>query len=105
MLDNEYWICERIHKLREESGLSVNALANKAGVSQSYVRDIELNKATNPSILVLDSLCWAMGISLQEFFNDKIKFDDLSDLINIEIQKMNKNQKELLLKFLRSMNS
>ena len=32
----------RIKELRIKSGLTVNGLANKAGISQSYLRDIEL---------------------------------------------------------------
>ena len=40
---------ERIKELREKRGLTVNKLANLAGISQSYLRDVELGNK-NPTV-------------------------------------------------------
>ena len=62
-------ISKRIIQLRESQGFSTNKLANKAGISQSYLREIELEKK-NPTIEVLSYICDALKISLKEFFSD-----------------------------------
>ena len=42
----------RIRQLREAKHYTVNGLANRAGVSQSYLRDLELNNK-NPTVETL----------------------------------------------------
>ena len=61
-------IGKRIYELREQRQLTTNKLANLAGVSQSYLREIELEKK-NPTVEVLSYICDALHISLREFFN------------------------------------
>lgn len=41
-------IGKRISNLRTSKGYSVNYLANQAGVSQSYLREIEMGHYENP---------------------------------------------------------
>ena len=45
---------------------SVNKLATLSGISQSYLRDIELGNK-NPTIEILSYICEALNISLREF--------------------------------------
>ncbi|MBQ9899333.1 MAG: helix-turn-helix transcriptional regulator [Ruminococcus sp.] len=59
----------RIKELREMRGITVNKLANLAGLSQSYLREIELGNK-NPTVESLSYFCDALGVSLAEFFND-----------------------------------
>ena len=59
----------RIKQLREMKGYSINKLANNAGVSQSYLRDIELG-SKNPTVAFISLLCDQLEISLKDFFND-----------------------------------
>ena len=49
-------IGERIAYFRKERKYSVNGLAMRSGVSQSYVRELELGHYENPTIEVLESL-------------------------------------------------
>ena len=37
-------VADRIKYFRQKNGITVNKLANMAGISQSYLRDIELGK-------------------------------------------------------------
>ena len=62
-------IAARIRFFREQKGYTVNKLANLAGVSQSYLRSIELGDK-NPTVETLSTLCWALDISLRDFFDD-----------------------------------
>lgn len=59
----------RIIELRERKNISTNKLANLAGISQSYLRDIEMNKK-NPTVEMLSYICFALNISMQEFFSE-----------------------------------
>lgn len=65
-------IGQRIKELKEKKNMTTNALANKAGVSQSYLRDVELGKK-NPTVEMLSYICDALGISLYNFFTDDIQ--------------------------------
>lgn len=65
-------IGQRIKELKEKKHMTTNALANKAGVSQSYLRDVELGKK-NPTVEMLSYICDALGISLYNFFTDDIQ--------------------------------
>ena len=60
-------ISKRIIELREQQKISTNKLANKAGISQSYLREIELG-LKNPTVEVLSYICYALNISLEKFF-------------------------------------
>ena len=74
---------ERIKELREKRGLTVNKLANLAGISQSYLRDVELGNK-NPTVETLSYFCDALEISLKEFFseNDSVVNPFLMSAIN-----------------------
>ena len=62
-------IGEKITYYRKKKNYSVNKLANLAGISQSYLRDIELGNK-NPTIEFLSYICEALNISLKDFFDD-----------------------------------
>src|SRR5690606_10678174 len=55
---------ERIQKLREMQGLSLAALARKAGVSTSYLWEVENGKRINLTGAVLERLADALGCSV-----------------------------------------
>lgn len=90
-------VSNRIRELRESKGLTVNGLANLAGISQSYLRDIELGNK-KPTVEYLEYICEALKISLVTFFD--LSNDD-SELIAI-ISRLNQKQKEKLALFLNS---
>lgn len=63
-------IGKRIVELREMLGFSTNKLASKAGISQSYLREIEMGKR-NPTVEVLSYICDALKISVGTFFQEQ----------------------------------
>ncbi len=60
-------IGSRITELRKAKGISTNKLANLAGVSQSYLREVELGKK-NPTVETLSYICFGLDTTLQAFF-------------------------------------
>lgn len=60
-------VAKRITQLRTAKEITVNRLANLAGLSQGFVRQIELGKQ-NPTVESLSLICEALNISLSDFF-------------------------------------
>ena len=91
-------IGERLAFFRAGKGYSVNKLANLSGVSQSYLREIELGNK-NPTVEFLTVLCDTLGISLKEFFDDQP-----TDPLISKIYQLTPQQRKALGDFLDSMN-
>ena len=89
---------KRLLELRNKSWLTQNGLAEKAGVSQTHLRRVELGQA-DITVGHLQLLCDAMGITLQEFFNVEAGKDELS----IALSKLTPKQKKLLIAFIESL--
>ena len=90
-------VSKRIKELRTHKGLTVNGLANLAGISQSYLREIELGNK-KPTVEYLEYICDALKISLPAFFSIASENDELLDAIAL----LNKKQKERLTAFIKS---
>ena len=88
---------ERLVELRNRCWLTQNGLAERAGVSQTHLRRVELGQA-DITVGHLQLLCDAMDISLQEFFNVKAERDELS----VALSKLSPKQKKLLIAFIES---
>lgn len=89
-------IGERIKELRLKTGYSQNALAEKAGVSQTHLRRIELGQA-DVTVGYLQLICDALGISISDFF-----FSSEEDELTRSISHLTPKQKSLLNEFLKS---
>lgn len=89
---------KRIVVLRERCGLTQNGLAERAGVSQTHLRRVELGQA-DITVGHLQLLCDAMGISIQEFFKEETNADEVA----VAFSKLSPKQKKLLLTFLESL--
>ncbi len=95
---------KRIVELREEKGLSTNKLSNLAGVSQSYVREIEMGNK-NPTVEILYYICEVLDINLKDFFDYEdepdaellIYFNDLRK----EVERLDKDKRVALLEFIK----
>lgn len=62
-------IIEKLNKLRLERNMSVYRLAELSGINQSTLANT-FSRGTIPSIVRLDMICKAMGITLAQFFNE-----------------------------------
>ena len=91
-------VSKRIITLRERCGLTQNSLAERAGVSQTHLRRVELGQA-DITVGHLQLLCDAMGISLNDFFSEDVD----SDEIGAAVSKLSQIQKMRLVDFLKSL--
>ena len=62
---------ERVRELRRAKGLSQEELAFKANVHRTYLGSIERGER-NPSLKNINAIARALGVSLSEFFSDKV---------------------------------
>lgn len=91
-------VSKRLITLREQCGFTQNGLAERAGVSQTHLRRVELGEA-DITVGHLQLLCDAMSVSLQEFFNEGSDSDEISTALS----KLSPKQKTLLLSFINSL--
>ena len=91
-------VSKRIISLRQRCGLTQNGLAERAGVSQTHLRRVELGQA-DITIGHLQLLCDAMSITLEEFFKEENNSDEMSAAFS----RLSPKQKTLLISFLESL--
>ena len=89
---------KRLISLRERAGYTQNGLAERAGVSQTHLRRVELGQA-DITVGHLQLLCDAMSISLKEFFEEETEADEIATAF----AKLTPKQQTLLLTFLESL--
>ena len=93
---------KRITELRNAAGLTTNRLANLCGLSQSFIRSVELGEK-GITVESLSLICETLKISLKDFFDvpeesTVLDQDQLANLIN----RLNDRQRDALAAFLRT---
>ncbi len=89
---------KRLAHLRKQYNYTQNALAERAGVSQTHLRRVELGQA-DITVSHLQLLCDAMNITLKEFFDDGTGENDLARAVS----KLSPKQQKLLIEFIDSL--
>jgi len=59
-------MCEMIASERERLGLSLQAVADRAGITKSHMWELENGRAVNPTIATVNGLAKALGIPFVE---------------------------------------
>lgn len=90
---------ERIKYFREQRNITVNKLANLSGVSQSYLREIELG-LKQPTVEYLEYICFGLKISLQEFFTKKDM--EINPFLLSSIEKLTQEEQIKLAEFINA---
>lgn len=86
---------DKIRRLRENAGMTQNALANRAGVSPTYIYQLEQG-LKSPTVEYLGYICDGLGVTLADFFR-KTRADEYS------LKNLNEQQKALFDSFLKSL--
>ena len=85
----------RVKYFREKRNLTKNALATAAGVSPTYIYQIEEGLKC-PTVEYLGHICWGLGITLCEFFTEEKELKE-------RVAYLTPEQKKLLNAFLNSL--
>lgn len=97
-------IAQRLKFFRERKNFTTNKLANLSGISQSFLRDIELSKK-KPTVETLRILCDTLGISLRDFFDEETVKSITDDPLIQEIYRLTPQQRSKLAEFLKLINT
>ena len=89
----------RIRQLREAQGWTTNFLATRCGVSQSFLRSVELGEK-GISVEYLALICDALNISLKEFFDVPTDLDTPDEILHRRVQSLTPQQRAALAAFL-----
>ena len=89
---------KRIAELRDKAGYTQNGLAERAGVSQSHLRKVELG-TSGITVDHLELICDTLGVTLKEFFD----VGDESDEFSMAVATLTPKQKMRLLEFIKSL--
>lgn len=92
-------IGEKIRRLREKENITQNALANRAGVSPTYIYQLEQG-LKSPTVEYLGYICAGLNISLAEFFAEEQSENNVAGRTT---DALNEKQKRLLDEFLSSL--
>ena len=76
----------RILELCRSNHLSINGLANRAGMPPSTVASILSEKSRNPGELTIFKICIGFGISMAQFYAS-----ELFNVENIDLEKVHKD--------------
>lgn len=68
-MDVKEKIGQRIKELREAQGMSQKELSYSADLDRSYIASVE-NGQRNISIVNIEKVANALGVTLKDFFND-----------------------------------
>lgn len=58
----------KIRAIRLEKQLTQKQLACVAGISQSYLNELEMGRKKNPSIIMLDKIAGGLRVGISELF-------------------------------------
>ena len=67
---------EKLRKVRKEMNLTQEQLAEKADLSDRYLRSMERGKAQEPSAIILYNISQALGMPMEEFFKEESEGND-----------------------------
>lgn len=96
-------IGSRISQLREAKGITTNRLANLCGISQSFLRSVELGEK-GISVDNLQLICEALQIPLSVFFEEEEEnAQTLDEELVSEVKRLRPSQKRALLNFIRTL--
>ena len=91
---------ERITQLREQRGYTTNKLANESGLSQSFVRAVELGEK-GITVVNLEYLCKVLDVSLQDFFS--YTGSEIRGELTALLSKLTQEQQAALCAFLKTL--
>lgn len=69
-------IGRRIRHLRKQKGMNIRELAEKVGISRSYISQIELESVKSPTIETVIKITKALDVTISELVEDQRKTEE-----------------------------
>ena len=65
---NIFMIVFKIKEIRENKNVTLYYLSKNTGISRTYLRDLENNKKSNPTIQALYKIALVLDVNLKDLF-------------------------------------
>lgn len=85
-----------IKKIRENKNISLYKLSKITGLSRTYLRKIENNINTNPTLSVLEKIATSLEVDIKDLFYSKLDIDNLKQQMYKKIDMYGINSEEVL---------
>lgn len=93
---NSLMIVFNIKKIREKKNISLYKLSQLTGISRTYLRDLENNKKTNPSLAILKSISNALEVNIKQLFYSELDIQYLKNVMYEQIDVFGLDSPEVL---------
>lgn len=100
----EDFLPERLAKLRIQKGVSARDMSLTLGQANNYINNIE-NRKSLPSMQAFFYICDFLGVTPQEFFDEKNSYPETLREFMDEARKLDAESIEYLLGIMRKMNN
>lgn len=85
-----------IKEIREKQNISIRKLSQLAGLSRTYLSNLENNKRVNPTLSSLSAISTVLNVDIKELFYSDIELDKLKEEMYDRINKFGINSPETL---------
>lgn len=85
-----------IKNIREKKDINLYRLSKVTGLTRSYLRDLENNKKTNPTLSTLMKIATALDVKVKDLFYERIELESLRVTLHENIEKYGINSKETM---------
>lgn len=85
-----------IKNIRESKKISLYKLSNMTGISRTYLRNLENNKKTNPTLFLLTKVSEALDVNIKDLFYSKLDIECLREEMHERIDKHGLNSPQVM---------
>lgn len=85
-----------IKNIRISKNISIKELSRKTGISRTYIRELENQNKTNPTLASLNKIATALKVNIKDLFYSTIELENLRKEMYRRIDKFGLNSKEVL---------
>lgn len=85
-----------IKDIREKKDINLYRLSKVTGLTRSYLRDLENNKKTNPTLSTLIKIANALNVKVKDLFYERIELESLRNKLHENIEKYGIDAKETM---------
>lgn len=97
-------VLKKINQMRLERNWSVYKLSVESGLPQSTLTNM-FNRETMPSIVTLQLICDAFGVTMAEFFSETNSDELSAERFAREFEKLSQDDKRIILELMHKLNS
>lgn len=85
-----------IKQLRKQKKISQYRLSKMTNISRTYIRNLETNKQTNPTLLILCSIAEALEVNIKDLFYSRLDINLLKEELYVKIEKYGLGSDEVM---------